>query len=124
MVKARILVVDDEADTLNLTKIVLEIEGYEVQTAKDCREAFEKINEGKPDMILLDIRLPGMNGFEMCRRLKSHMETESIPIVMFTASGSEQTKKQVHQIGANGFLLKPFNIDRLIDVVKTHLGDK
>lgn len=124
MYKAKILVVDDEVDTLNLTRIVLETEGYEVETAKDCKEAFDKIVEGKPDMILLDIRLPGMNGFEMCRQLKSQMETKSIPIVMFTASGSKRIKKEVHEIGANGFLLKPFNIDKLIEVVKTHLGDK
>lgn len=122
--KGRILVVDDEEDTLNLTKIVLENEGYEVQTALNHTEAFEKIQTAMPDVILLDIKLPGMDGFEICRRLRSRAKTKAVPIIMFSASINEKTLKQTQEIGANGFLLKPFNIGKLISVVKKHLGSE
>ena len=101
--KRKILVVDDEVDTLNLTKIVLENEGYEVQTALNHTQAFEKVQKEVPDMILLDIILPGIDGFEICRKLRNSLKIKSVPIIMFSASINEQILKQTQDAGANGF---------------------
>ncbi len=119
--KAKILVVDDEIDTLNLVKMILETESYKVQIAQDGQEAFSRISQEKPDLILLDIKMPGMNGYEICRKLKRSPETATVPIIMFSASDSN-TKTRVREAGADGFMLKPFTIEQLLDVVKKHLN--
>jgi len=124
MGETEILVVEDEADTLNLAKIILETEGYKIQTASDGQETFKKIDQRKPDLILLDIRLPDIDGYEICRKLKGRSETETIPIVMFSASGSESAKKRALEAGADDFLGKPFAMAQLLGVVKRHLGER
>jgi len=124
MGEAEILVVEDEADTLNLAKIILETEGYKIQTASDGQETFKKIDQRKPDLILLDLRLPDIDGYEICRKLKGRSETETIPIVMFSASGSESAKKRAFEAGADDFLGKPFAMAQLLGVVKRHLGER
>ncbi len=122
--KAKILVVDDELDTVNLVRIILGTEGYPVQTAQDGQEAFLRISQEKPDLILLDIRLPGMDGYEICRKLKRSPETATVPIIMFSASDSKLTRTRVREAGADEFLLKPFTIKKLLGVVTKHLGDR
>ncbi len=120
-VNPKILVVDDEADTVNLAKLILETEGYLVQTANDAQEAFLKINQQKPDLIFLDVRIPKINGYEICKKLRQKPETATVPIVMFSASNGN-TKTSVRDAGANDFMLKPFTIKQLLDVVKKHLN--
>ena len=120
--KRHILAVDDEVDTLNLVRIILESAGYTVEMAEIGREAFEKIDFRKPDLVLLDIRLPEMDGYEICRRLKEDPETKYVPVVMFSASGSEHTAERAREAGADGFLVKPFTMDQLLDAVGQHLG--
>jgi DNA-binding response OmpR family regulator len=124
MGEAEILVVEDEADTLNLAKIILETEGYKIQTASDGQETFKTIDKRKPDLILLDLRLPDIDGYEICLKLKGRSETESIPIVMFSASGGESSKERALEAGADDFLGKPFTMAQLLDVVKRHLGER
>ncbi len=124
MGEVEILVVDDEADTLNLAKIILETEGYKIQTASNGQVTFKKIDQQKPDLILLDIRLPDIDGYEICRKLKGRSETETIPIVMFSASSSESAKERAFEAGADDFLGKPFAMAQLLGVVKRHLGER
>ncbi len=124
MGEVEILVVDDEADTLNLAKIILETEGYKIQTASNGQVTFKKIDQQKPDLILLDIRLPDIDGYEICRKLKGRSETETIPIVMFSASSGESAKERAFEAGADDFLGKPFAMAQLLGVVKRHLGER
>ena len=124
MGEVEILVVEDEADTLNLAKIILETEGYTIQTASNGQVTFKKIDQQKPDLILLDIRLPDIDGYEICRKLKGRSETETIPIVMFSASSGESAKERAFEAGADDFLGKPFAMAQLLGVVKRHLGER
>ena len=122
--KVRILVVDDEADSLEIMRIILENAGYDVQTASDGQEALSKIGEQKVDLVFMDIKMPKIDGYELCRRLKQDPETAKIPVVMHSASGSEQTRIQAYEAGANGFMFKPFTMQKLVAIVQKHLGDK
>lgn len=121
--KAKILVVDDEADSLEIIRLILENEGYKVQTASDGQEALSKASQQKPDLIFLDVKMPELDGYEVCRRLKSLPETTMIPVIMHSASGSEQTRAQAREAGADDFMFKPFTIKKL-GIVKKNLGDR
>jgi CheY-like chemotaxis protein len=122
--KAKVLVVDDEADSLEIMRMILENEGYEVQTASDGQEALSKISQQKLDLIFLDVKMPKLDGYELCRKLKRDPETTKIPVVMHSASGSEKTRAYAHEAGADGFMFKPFTMKKLVGIVKKHLGDR
>ena len=112
---------DDEPDNVNLAKMMLESEGYQVITGANGNEAHEKVRADRPDLILLDVVMPGKSGFEVCRALKSDSMTNPIPIVMFTVLGREADITMGKEAGADGHLLKPFTSESLLDTVKTHL---
>jgi DNA-binding response OmpR family regulator len=118
---ARILVVDDEPDILELARVILKSKGYEVITANDGQEALEKVSVSKPDLIILDILMPRMNGFEVCKKLKSDQETASIPILMFTVLGRDKDREQGLKAGADDYLVKPFSAEELINIIKNRL---
>ncbi len=80
------------------------------------------ISQEKPDLILLDIKMSGMDGYEICRKLRQNPETTTLPIIMFSASDSKMTRTRAREIGADDFLLKPFAIEQLLDVIKKHLN--
>lgn len=113
-----VLVVDDDKDILTLASIVLGDEGYEVQTAVDGREALESLKDHLPDLILLDMKMPVMDGWEFARNFRVE-HGSATPIVVFTAS--VDAKKESQEIGAVGWLGKPFDLDRLVAVVDRHI---
>lgn len=115
----KILVVDDEADIVNLVKMILESEGYIVSTAFDGEEAIIKATSEMPDLILLDVVMPKKTGLEACRILKSQNKTKMIPILMFTVLGRDVDKKMSMEAGANGHVTKPFETEELISTVKS-----
>ncbi|WP_455276241.1 response regulator [[Eubacterium] cellulosolvens] len=117
----RILVADDEPDLLNAAKIMLERGGYQVIEANDGDEALEKVYSEKPDLIILDVVMPGKTGTEVCRILKDDPITSSIPILMYTVLGREADSKISEEAGADGHLIKPFTPEELVAVVKKHL---
>ncbi len=117
----RILIVDDNELNLELVRTILQLEGYEGETA-DCGEAaLQKVEVFKPDVILLDVMMPDMNGFDLCRRLRQLPATASTPILMLTAASSEDDRLKAKSVGANGLLGKPFNIDVLNEQIKAFL---
>ena len=120
MIKNRILVVDDDIDTQNLVKTLLEIEGYEVQTADNGEDALTTVATSPVDLIILDVRLPGIDGYEVCRRLKSQPDSQSIPILMYSASFNHVENKALES-GADDFIVKPFAIDALLSKVRKNL---
>lgn len=110
----RILVVDDEADILNLLKYNLEKAGFTVLLAKDGPEAIESAVRNRPNLILLDIMLPDMEGTEVLKRLKGAEETRAIPVIMLTAKGEEVDKIVGFELGAEDYITKPFSPRELV----------
>ncbi len=117
----RILVADDEPDILNLTKLMLEQEGYLVTTASDGEETLRKAEAEMPDIILLDIVMPGKTGLEVCKILKAKRKTRDIPVVMFTALGQDVDRKLAKEVGCDGYFTKPFTLESLLTEVRRHL---
>jgi len=123
MDKKKILVVDDEPSNVELLKLILKKE-YDVMTAFDGGEALKKIDEQSPDLILLDIMMPGINGYDVCRNLKSNEKTMSIPIVMITALKENKDRINAIEAGADDFLSKPVDMDVLTAKLKSLLKVK
>ncbi len=117
----RILLVDDERNILDIVQFNLEVEGFEVMTASDGREALRAANEVKPDLILCDIMMPELNGLEVCRRLKADGRTNQIPIVMLSAKAQSQDKLDSIEAGADDFVTKPFDFGDLVARIKVNL---
>ena len=113
----RILVVDDLPDNYVLLQTVLEDEGYQVEVADNGRVALERINSHPPDLVLLDVMMPEMNGFEVPRRIRQNPSLPFIPILLVTGY-SEPTPADGFDVGADGFIRKPINIDDLLSRVR------
>jgi len=116
---ARILIIEDEADLVKGLKLNLVDEGYEVDWASDGREGLRRALEDAPDLVILDIMLPGMNGLEVCRELRQHKA--NVPIIMLTAKGEEVDKVVGLEIGADDYITKPFSVRELLARIKAHL---
>ncbi len=120
-IRTKILIVDDEPDTVLPLKRALEIENFNVIEAQDGVEALERVSAETPDLILLDLMLPKLNGFEVCQRLKQDEATSSIPIIMLTAKSETSDKIEGIEIGADDYVTKPFNLDELKARIKAVL---
>ncbi len=114
----KVLVVDDSESIVNLISIKLSNEGYEVVKAYDGEEALDKAKIERPDLILLDVMMPKIDGKEVCRRLKADPEFSSTPIVMLTAVGEFEEQLKGLELGADEYLTKPFDPGQLAKVVK------
>jgi two-component system phosphate regulon response regulator PhoB len=119
--KKKILVVDDEEDILTLVEKVLVYEEYAIFLARNGEELFEIIKDNKPDLILLDIMMPGMDGFSICRRLKAKPATRDIPVIMLTVLSSRMDINRGIAAGAAAFLTKPFDPEKLNREIKAVL---
>ena len=119
--KKKILIIDDDAGILDVLTIILADQGYDIETVEDDTNIFEIVDEFKPDLILLDVWMPGIGGKEICLKLKKNSINASIPILIVSASvGIEQVVKDC---GADGYIAKPFDMDELITKVKEKIGD-
>jgi DNA-binding response OmpR family regulator len=119
----KILVVDDETELLKALSIRLKTSGYEVITASDGQEGLEKAKSLNPDLIVLDILMPKMDGYEVCRMLKFDEKYKSIPVIMLTAKTQDIDKAMGKKVGANDYITKPFETQDLIDKIKKYLGE-
>ncbi|MCM8790687.1 MAG: response regulator [Candidatus Omnitrophica bacterium] len=117
--KKKILVVDDEIEFLNMIKLRLEASGYDVVTATNGKEVFDRIREHKPDAILLDILLPGMNGLEVLKRIRN--ENKQIPVFIITAFSSQERFELANKFNASGFIVKTQDIKTEIDNITSIL---
>ena len=118
----KILIVDDNDDVVTTYRVVLERMGYGVDIARDGNECLEKIEQNRPDIVLLDVLLPGLSGNEVCRLIKETARTSDIPVVAITASVAANTREKMVEVGADAFLLKPIEVSDLNRVVKKFLG--
>jgi len=116
-----ILAVDDSQHSLLMLTDILEAEGYDVRPADSGKLALASVESTKPDLILLDIRMPGMDGFEVCRRLKERMDTREIPLVFISSLTDVSDRVQGLELGAVDFISKPFQKEELLARIRTHL---
>ena len=114
----KILAVDDERHIVRLVEVNLQRAGYEVVTAYDGREALEKVKAEKPDLVVLDVMMPYMDGFEVLKALRREPETENLPVIMLTAKAQDKDVFEGYHYGADMYLTKPFNPMELVTFVK------
>jgi len=118
----KILLVDDSATVLMMERMVLAAERFEIVTAANGLEAQEKAKQEKPDLILMDIVMPRMNGLEACKALRSDPATRHIPIILVTTRGEAQSMEQGYENGCNDYITKPVNSAELLSKVRSVLG--
>ena len=118
MDKKKILLVDDEEDIIATVSLRLEANGYEVATAVDGQDALDKARSLKPDLIILDLMLPKIDGYKICRMLKFDEKYKKTPIILFTARSQEEDMKMGEDVGANAYITKPFEAQVLLDKIK------
>jgi DNA-binding response OmpR family regulator len=122
MSQKKILVVDDEADLVETIRFPLEMEGFNVLTSYNGEDALNQARKETPDLILLDLMLPKLDGYKICRLLKFDEKYKHIPILMLTAKTQEKDKLLGKETGADEFITKPFEMDELIKKVKAYLN--
>jgi DNA-binding response OmpR family regulator len=119
--KPRILVVDDDEDVLDVAQTVLESRGYEVVLAHSGEEALKEVEMNRPDLILLDVMMPKMDGFWLCRVIKSDPRYRSVPVIFLTAKDDAQSRMEGQKCGGDDYLTKPFDLDALEVRIKAQL---
>jgi two-component system alkaline phosphatase synthesis response regulator PhoP len=122
MAKGRILVVDDEIYIVHILDFSLGMEGYEVITALDGEQALEKARSEKPDLIVLDIMMPKLDGYETCKMLKAEAGTKDIPVILLSAKGRNVDQKIGFEVGADDYITKPFSPRKLVERINAILG--
>ncbi|MBI4323238.1 MAG: response regulator [Candidatus Omnitrophica bacterium] len=116
--KVRVLLVDDEPSIVKMVGKRLEVEGFEVLVAMDGQEALKKVQTEAPDLVVLDLMLPKLNGYEVCMMLKEDTRYQKIPVVMFTAKAQEQDEKLGLACGADAYIRKPFKAQELLEQIR------
>lgn len=116
----RVLIVDDLIDNLFLTQTFLEAEGYQVETANSGKQALIKVWESPPELILLDVMMPGMDGYEVVRQIRQNSALASIPILLLTAHDESTVAKDL-ELSISGFVRKPIDFDDLLSKIRSHL---
>jgi two-component system KDP operon response regulator KdpE len=118
---AKVLVVDDEPNVLRSLVQYLTIEDFEVETASNGEEALEKVQSFCPELILLDVMMPGMDGFEVLDKVKEMPGHNNTPVIMLTAKDQSSDVLKGYQSGATSYLVKPFNLDELVETINQTL---
>ena len=114
----KILIAEDEPDIRDLITFTLRFAGYDVTAARNGEEAFNMAKEALPDLVLMDVRMPRMTGYEACKAMKADQATENIPVVFLSAKGQEAEVQTGLEMGAVEYILKPFSPDQLVDRVR------
>lgn len=122
--KKKILVVDDEKDIAESVKILLSEKGFKVVIANNGAEAVKKAKAERPDMIVMDLMMPEMNGFDACKMIKADTDTQNTPILVLTAQQLGKDLEDAFAAGANDYVIKPFSNERLLEKVEKLLAGK
>jgi two-component system phosphate regulon response regulator PhoB len=120
--ETEILVVEDEPALRRFLELLLQRSGYAVRVAGDGVEALERVEERVPDLVLLDLMLPRMDGFEVCRRLRARQRTARVPILVLTARATEEARRRSLEAGADEFIVKPYNPHDLLERIGRRVG--
>ncbi len=119
----RILIVDDEPEIVELLEMRLRKIGYTILTASDGMEGLEKARKEMPDLIILDVMMPKMDGFQVCRFLKFDEKYKKIPVLMLTSRGQDSDKNLGKEVSADSYMPKPYEVDALLKEIKRLLKD-
>ena len=117
----KILIADDETDIVETLQFMLEVEGFECLTAYNGEDALNLAKREKPDLLILDVMMPKINGYKVCRLLKFDAKYKNIPILMVTARSQEEDKMIGEETGADEYITKPFEINDVVEKVKKYL---
>ncbi len=117
----KILVVDDEPTIVRLMEFILARQGHEMIVAVNGEEALQKTRAHKPDLVLLDIMMPRIDGYEVAQQLRADPETASVPIIMLSAKAQEEDIRRGAEVGVDAYVTKPFSPEHLVQVVTEHL---
>ena len=120
----KILIAEDERDILELIIFTLQFGGYDVVPTSNGVDALDMIHKEQPDLILLDVRMPRMSGYEVCKQIKSGDDTRNIPVVFLSAKGQEAEVTTGYEMGAVDYILKPFAPDQLLERLENILSDQ
>ena len=120
----KVLIVDDEHNIRNILDFSLNAEGFEVISATNGEDAFDSAVKEQPDLVILDVMMPKGDGFETCRRIKQDNRTANIPVILLTARTTREDRERGQEVGAEGYITKPFSPGRLIESVQSLLGVK
>lgn len=118
----RVLIVDDEASLRTLVRVNLEIDGIEVSEAVDGNEAMSMLRQAPPDLVLLDLMMPGKDGIEVLEDVAADPELRNIPVILLTAKGEQEDLERGAILGARGHITKPFDPEQMVRTVKAALG--
>ena len=116
-----VLVVDDEPNIVVSLEFLMKKAGYEVRTAKDGAEALAAIADATPDLVLLDVMMPGQSGFDLCQTIRANPDWSGIRIIMLTAKGREVEREKGMALGADDYITKPFSTREVVERVRRHL---
>jgi CheY-like chemotaxis protein len=119
---AKILIAEDERDIRELIAFTLQFAGHEVVTTSNGEEALQAVRAHKPQLVLLDVRMPRLSGYEVCKEIKADPQTKAIPVIFLSAKGQEAEIRDGYDAGADQYLLKPFSPDQLIEQVNKLLS--
>jgi DNA-binding response OmpR family regulator len=120
----RILIVDDEPNIVLALELLMKKEGFEVRTVDDGEKACQAVGEFRPDLVLLDIMMPKMDGYEVCQRIRADASLKDVRIIMLTAKGREVEKEKGLALGADSYITKPFSTREVVLTVKDLLASK
>ena len=110
----KILIIDDEPDVIDTLAFMLKARNFEVISAPDGLAGLSRVKADKPDLVLLDIMMPGMDGYEVCSKIKRDNATKNVPVIMLTARGEGEAVTKAHKSGADDYIVKPFNLPTLL----------
>ena len=122
--KGKILVVDDEIYIVHILDFSLGMEGYEVITALDGEQALERMKSERPDLVVLDIMMPKLDGYEVCKAIKSNPSTKQTPVILLSAKGRNVDQKLGFDVGADDYITKPFSPRKLVERINQLLGQQ
>jgi DNA-binding response OmpR family regulator len=120
----RILIVDDEPNIVLALELLMKREGYAVQSVDDGQKAFDAVREFRPDLILLDIMMPKMDGYEVCQRIRADASLKDVSIIMLTAKGREVEREKGLALGADYYVTKPFSTREVMMMIKEVLSSR
>lgn len=117
----RVLIIEDENDLVDSLEKTLRSNGYHVSSALNGQDGLQKAQRERPNLILLDIMLPGLDGFQVLKRLKNDSGTDLIPVIMLTAKGETSSILEAEKLEAADYIIKPFELDELLNLIKKYL---
>jgi DNA-binding response OmpR family regulator len=120
--RPKILIVDDDPVIVRLLQINFRLEGYDVDTASRGEQALEQARTGHPDVVILDVMMPGLDGWEVCRRLKEIPEVRGVPVIFLSARAQDEDRRRGYALGVDEYVTKPFDPGHLVEIVQRALA--